>query len=212
MPLFGSSNNNENDIRGVTDNSVGGGRHHHVQGHPTDQAALNDYPGQIPGAGMGNVNTFGQTQASGPGGNYNDNNFPSSGQHGSGHPIAQEVPYASTGIGSGHQGYSGGRGVPAAGAIDHGTSETSGAHGVGGKLSGKIESAIGSIVGSDALKAKGLQKEQEANSVKLQGRELAEAERLEREALMRRERAVAHGANPGNSGLGAGNPGVGGQF
>jgi hypothetical protein len=33
----------------------------------------------------------------------------------------------------------------------------------------------------------------EALAFKAQGSELAEAERLEREALMRRERAVAHG-------------------
>lgn len=71
-------------------------------------------------------------------------------------------------------------------------------------MTGKVESALGSMVGSSALKAKGLQKEQEANAVKLQGRELAEAERLEKEALMRRERAVGHGAHPANSQLGAG--------
>lgn len=33
----------------------------------------------------------------------------------------------------------------------------------------------------------------EAGGLKLQGQELAEAERLEQEALARRERAVAHG-------------------
>lgn len=33
----------------------------------------------------------------------------------------------------------------------------------------------------------------EANAIKLQSSELAEAERLEREAMMRRERAVGHG-------------------
>lgn len=60
-------------------------------------------------------------------------------------------------------------------------------------MTGKVESAIGSMVGSNALKAKGLQKEQESNAVKLQTSELAEAERLEREAMMRRERAVGHG-------------------
>ena len=63
----------------------------------------------------------------------------------------------------------------------------------GQRLTGKVESALGSLVGSTALKEKGAQKEQEANTIKLQGRELAEAERLEAEALMRRERAVAHG-------------------
>ncbi|KAG5634034.1 hypothetical protein H0H81_003696 [Sphagnurus paluster] len=65
--------------------------------------------------------------------------------------------------------------------------------GSGHSLTGKIEKTIGTLVGSSSLKAKGLQKEQEANSFKLQSAELAEAERLEREAMMRRERAVGHG-------------------
>jgi hypothetical protein len=63
----------------------------------------------------------------------------------------------------------------------------------GGATTGKIEHAIGSLIGSASLKAKGLQKEQEAASMKVQSQEIAEAERLEREAMMRRERAVAHG-------------------
>lgn len=81
----------------------------------------------------------------------------------------------------------------------------------GHSLTGKVERTVGAMIGSSSLKAKGMQKEQyvmiptpntasltqvfyrEANSIKLQGAELAEAERLEREALMRRERAVAHG-------------------
>jgi hypothetical protein len=78
---------------------------------------------------------------------------------------------------------------------------------------GKIEHALGSMIGSTELKAKGLQKQQyvltiyvlsfrkcscsdsfrEANSMKIRDRDLAAAERLEREAAMRRERAVAHG-------------------
>ena len=38
----------------------------------------------------------------------------------------------------------------------------------------------------------------EAESYKRQAAELSEAERLEQEARLRRERAVAHGAHPGN--------------
>lgn len=38
-----------------------------------------------------------------------------------------------------------------------------------------------------------MEKEREANALNLQSSELAEAERLEREAVMRRERAVGHG-------------------
>jgi len=74
--------------------------------------------------------------------------------------------------------------------------------GVGHASTGKVEKALGSIVGSNALKAKGMQKEMEANALKTQSSELAEAERLEREALLRRERAVAHGAHPDNRHLG----------
>ena len=36
----------------------------------------------------------------------------------------------------------------------------------------------------------------EADALKAQAAELSEAERLEREAISRRERAVAHGAHP----------------
>ena len=79
--------------------------------------------------------------------------------------------------------------IPPTSAVSHG----SGGGSSGQRLTGKVESALGSLVGSTALKEKGAQKEQEANTIKLQGRELAEAERLEAEALMRRERAVAHG-------------------
>ncbi|KAF8893176.1 hypothetical protein CPB84DRAFT_1848652 [Gymnopilus junonius] len=93
-------------------------------------------------------------------------------------------------------------GIPTSNVIGHGN-HTSG--GGGSKLTGKIESALGELIGSNALKNKGLKKQQEANASKVQSTELAEAERLEREALMRRERAVAHGAHPANSQLGAGN-------
>lgn len=61
---------------------------------------------------------------------------------------------------------------------------------------------MGSLVGSQALKERGYQKEQEANMFKAQSAEIAEAERLEKEALQRRERAVAHGAHPDNRHLG----------
>ncbi|KZV72742.1 hypothetical protein PENSPDRAFT_733366 [Peniophora sp. CONT] len=76
-------------------------------------------------------------------------------------------------------------------------------HGGGSKAAvGKAESAIGGVIGSSALKNRGLEKEQEANAIKAQSAELAEAERLEREAMLRRERAVAHGAHPENRHLG----------
>lgn len=65
--------------------------------------------------------------------------------------------------------------------------------GGGSRLAGKTERAVGTLVGSQALKEKGFQKEHEAGAFKMQSAEIAEAERLEKEALMRRERAVAHG-------------------
>ena len=68
-----------------------------------------------------------------------------------------------------------------------------GSGGGGSRLAGRAERAVGSLVGSQALKEKGFQKEQEAGAFKTQSAEIAEAERLEKEALMRRERAVAHG-------------------
>lgn len=61
-------------------------------------------------------------------------------------------------------------------------------------MAGKVEHAVGSLVGSQALKAKGIQKEQEASAFKAQSAEIAEAERLEKEAMLRRERAVQHGS------------------
>ncbi|KAL4242960.1 hypothetical protein ABKN59_011179 [Abortiporus biennis] len=74
--------------------------------------------------------------------------------------------------------------------------------GGGSSMTGKMEHTIGSLVGSQNLKAKGIQKEQEAAAFKAQSTEIAEAERLEREAMLRRERAVQHGAHPDNKRLG----------
>ncbi|TCD71910.1 hypothetical protein EIP91_000042 [Steccherinum ochraceum] len=74
--------------------------------------------------------------------------------------------------------------------------------GGGSRMTGKVEHAVGSLVGSQALKSKGMQKEQEAQAFKHQSAEIAEAERLEKEALLRRERAVQHGAHPSNKPLG----------
>ncbi|KAJ7108737.1 hypothetical protein C8R44DRAFT_986674 [Mycena epipterygia] len=102
----------------------------------------------------------------------------------------------------------GGPAIPPTGNVSN--HQTSGGGG-GGAMTGKIEHAVGSLVGSKTLKAKGIQKEQEARGLKVQSQELAEAERLEQEAGMRRERAVAHGAHPDNRHVGgippAGGPG-----
>ena len=79
------------------------------------------------------------------------------------------------------------------------------------RFSGKVESAIGTIVGSDSLRAKGMQKERfvcsisprlskiltraysEARTLNTQSNELAQAESLEREAQMHRDRAMRGG-------------------
>ncbi|KAG5646379.1 hypothetical protein DXG03_003702 [Asterophora parasitica] len=78
--------------------------------------------------------------------------------------------------------------------------------GRGTSIPGKVERAVGDLVGSDSYGA--------------QGAELAEAERLEREASMYRERAVGHGAHAHNkhgagysSGAGGGAGGMtGGRY
>ncbi|KAL0579005.1 hypothetical protein V5O48_003000 [Marasmius crinis-equi] len=105
-------------------------------------------------------------------------------------------PYAAAGVGHHHD-------IPPSSAL-HAGSATSGERHSGGSLTGKMERKVGDVIGSKSLKAKGMQKEQEAQALKVQSSELAEAERLEREAAMRRERAVAHGAHPDNKHLGAG--------
>ncbi|KAL5499053.1 hypothetical protein ACEPAH_1571 [Sanghuangporus vaninii] len=84
-----------------------------------------------------------------------------------------------------------------------------GGGGGGTHFAGKLESAFGSMLGSESLKNKGLEKEQESQSLKLQAAELSEAERLEQEALATRQRAVAHGAHPDHKYLGSHHPGAG---
>jgi uncharacterized protein YjbJ (UPF0337 family) len=66
---------------------------------------------------------------------------------------------------------------------------------------GKVQSAIGSLIGNDSLQAKGLQREQGTNTSRIQD-EIAEAERLEKQALIHRKRAVDEGAHPSNLMLG----------
>ncbi|PFH50614.1 hypothetical protein AMATHDRAFT_3796 [Amanita thiersii Skay4041] len=57
-------------------------------------------------------------------------------------------------------------------------------------------------LGSEAVRSKGWQKEQEAKTYISQSGELSEAERLEREAIRHRQRAVEQGAHPDNRPLG----------
>ncbi|KAI0763024.1 hypothetical protein BD413DRAFT_213315 [Trametes elegans] len=117
-------------------------------------------------------------------------------------PGAPADPYThQSGVGAGAGAGSAGAqpGVPPARHINTDNTHTAGG---GARLAGKAERAAGTLVGSQALKERGFQKEQEAGAFKMQSAEIAEAERLEKEALMRRERAVAHGAHPDNRHLG----------
>jgi len=65
--------------------------------------------------------------------------------------------------------------------------------GTGSSTTGKIERVVGTVLCNPTLKAKGIEKERVAQAQKIQNVELAEAERLEHEATLRRERAVQHG-------------------
>jgi len=212
MPLFGSKHNNHKDVNNM-ETTTGGGRHH----LNPDNGVGNNYSTGATGTGMGvggnqtyPASQQGQGMMTGQQGYGHEGLGHGHGATGAtGYGLNDETAYGGGGVGGGIGGMgqtSGG--IPATGAVNH-SADTTGSGGTGQRITGKVESAIGSMVGSNALKAKGLQKEQEANAVKLQGRELAEAERLERESMMRRERAVGHGAHPANSQLGAGHTGTG---
>ncbi|EIN08904.1 hypothetical protein PUNSTDRAFT_44410 [Punctularia strigosozonata HHB-11173 SS5] len=85
---------------------------------------------------------------------------------------------------------------PPAGAMNN-TNPTGHTGGGGMKnLEGKVEKALGTITGSATLKAKGIEKQQEAAAVKMQNTHLTEAERLEQQAAAHRERAVVGSAHP----------------
>jgi len=199
MPLFGSKHKHDNEHNTL-----------HKTGDHHDREFAGAAPGNFPASTgitsvpMGGSGGMSQmypqhTLADGPaltGQHNHTHGHQGLGTGATGHHGLHDDPYAAGGVGTGAS-------IPSTGVVNHGDP----AHHTGGagtRMTGKVESALGSMVGSSALKAKGLQKEQEANAVKLQGRELAEAERLEKEALMRRERAVGHGAHPANSQLGAG--------
>ncbi|KAJ7339774.1 hypothetical protein DFH08DRAFT_812154 [Mycena albidolilacea] len=184
MPLFGSSHN-ENKLtkpNHTTElNSTGAG----AGLGRTDEA----YPAT--GTGMTNEPGIG-------------NNTVGGGRHhvpGETHPhgMMADQQYGTAGVGAG----AGSTAIPPASNLHH-------SGGGGSSTTGKIERTVGNIVGSKSLQAKGLQKEEEARGLKIQSQELAEAERLEREAGLRRERAVAHGAHPDTRHVGGLGGGVGG--
>jgi hypothetical protein len=115
------------------------------------------------------------------------------------------------GMGMGHHNATGATG--GYGTTGHTTGATGGGMGPTGSagatgatekaIVGKLEHAVGTALCSSTLRAKGLEKEREAQALKVQAAELGQAEGLEAEANARRERAVAHGAHPHNLNAGA---------
>ncbi|CAK5262080.1 unnamed protein product [Mycena citricolor] len=195
MPLFGSSNNNNNN----THNTL------HRKGNMDARDGYNN--STVPGSGPAGTGEYYDDGMSG-GTAYNDGN--ASARVGGGrhhHPMDAGAP----GVGGLHNDPN----APPTAMNNTAGMGTTGRPSKHGATTGKIEKALGSLVGSESLKAKGLQKEQEAHAYKVQSAELSEAERLEAEALARRDRAVALGAHPdhrhlgGVGGTAAGGAGVG---
>ncbi|KAI0754429.1 hypothetical protein C8Q80DRAFT_1139044 [Daedaleopsis nitida] len=173
MPLFGKHHKNTESTR-----------HGHNDTTGTDYAASQPVGGQAQGGAPMH-------------GNEGFNSGPTHGAD----PYANPAHNTAGGPGSGLGATGPNPSVPPASHINpNQDSQRSGSG--GGRLAGKTERAVGTLVGSQALKEKGFQKEHEAGAFKMQSAEIAEAERLEKEALMRRERAVAHGAHPDNRHLG----------
>jgi len=129
--------------------------------------------------------------------------------HANTHP--DNTAYGTHGTGAGTTGTGAGAGT---------AGNTAGGAGAGAgekAFVGKLERAAGTALCSSTLKAKGLEKEREAQALKVQAAELGQAEGLESEAAARRERAVNHGAHPQHlnkpvapGAIGGGNGTVGG--
>ncbi|KAJ7734547.1 hypothetical protein DFH07DRAFT_1065229 [Mycena maculata] len=213
MPLFGSSHKHDNKLEkhnpataadldsapygnnNATGTGAGVGRHEAYLA--SGQGAAGTGTVGMGEPGMGNPATAGGDRhhaMGGPQAGMDNNGMPPAGMRNDGMTAGQPGQQYTGGP-------AGGAAIPPTGSINNQQQNSSGG---GGAMTGKIEHAVGSLVGSNALKAKGLPKEQEAQGLKVQSTELAEAERLEREAGLRRERAVAHGAHPDNKHLGGG--------
>ncbi|KAJ7668030.1 hypothetical protein B0H17DRAFT_1088420 [Mycena rosella] len=199
MPLFGSSNNHNNN-NNLTATEMDNAGYNNTQatgpgmGRTHEPRLANDPLAPGTGTGTAGMGGAGMGQGANVGGGrhhvpaaagmHND------GMHNDGMMAGQGQQY----------GAGGGAAIPPTGALS--SQHQQQPHSGGGAMTGKIEHAVGSIVGSKTLKAKGIQKEQEAKGMKIQSQELAEAERLEAEAGLRRERAVGHGAHPDNRHVG----------
>ncbi|KAJ7589257.1 hypothetical protein C8J56DRAFT_1048896 [Mycena floridula] len=170
-------NHNANLGSNKTDNVVPNSTHHHDTAIPPQ-----DYSGtgiDTMGAGGNRPKVMGQHPQ---GGMMNEGRYGAAGTNmapttGMGHH-AGGMGHHDAGLGH-HNGTMGIPPTPIANTENQ-------SHGSGHSLAGKLE-----------------RKEQEAKAAKVQISELAEAERLEAEALMRRERTVAHGAHPDNRHLGS---------
>ncbi|KAJ7149608.1 hypothetical protein C8R46DRAFT_1044023 [Mycena filopes] len=190
MPHFGSSNTNENKLD--EHNRIADA---HAQGYGTAQSANIDNTMQhVEGAGAGVG-----------GGRHHQHGMEGGMNQGGMGAGAGSMNQGGMGTGANQGGMGAGAGG-AGGIPDSGNMGATQHHGG----SGKIEQKVGKLVGSKTLQAKGLEKEREAQAMKVQSGELAEAERLEQEAGQRRERAVAHGAHPDNRHVGGMGGGVGG--
>lgn len=155
------------------------------------------------------------------------------------HTAAADVPAASAdplyhgGVGTGSTGTAAGRHTGTTGTGIHNTTGShttgttgahttgTGAHTSGGtpsgvkskEIVGKVEIAVGKALHSNSLLVKGETKLEQAQSIRAQHSELTEAERLEQEAKLARDRAGQHGAAAhGHAGAGGGltQPGVAG--
>ncbi|KAJ7589253.1 hypothetical protein C8J56DRAFT_1164113 [Mycena floridula] len=195
MPIFGSTSNK-------TDQVVPNSTHHHGTAIPPQDYSTMPVGANTMGAGGNRLTHNHQPEVMGQhpqGGMMNEGGYSAAGTNmapttGMGHHAGGMGHHAG---GMGH--HDGAMGIPPAPIANTGNQS----HGSGHSLAGKVEHVAGTLLGSSSLKAKGIQKEQEAKAAKVQSSELAEAERLEAEALMRRERAVAHGAHPDNRHLGS---------
>lgn len=211
MPLFGKKHDNKA-ADAVRDE-------HHAPGVGTGTGA-----GLTQSTDYANTGGAGANRGMGGGpmqGGY-DTSAPMNQGQGQGYadPNARNVPGTGGGMGATHQqhpsqqhagrnqqfdntssgGAGGGGGLPPSNTLNQQPGQPHG--NTSGRITGKVEHAVGSLVGSNKLKERAAEKETEANAYKAQSSELAEAERLEREAMLRRERAVAHGAHPDNRHLG----------
>jgi len=189
MPLFGHKHNKSAERAAAHENNAG-----HTAATGT-------------GTGVGTGVSAGDTDYSNRSTGDNTTGLNTTGHTGRGYDTQHNASTQQPGYGSGTNTQTG---DPYANTVSHNdatitpTSHFNNGHHTGGgsHFAGKVEHAVGSLVGSQALKEKGLQKEQEAVAFKAQSAEISEAERLEKEAMLRRHRAVQQGAHPENGQLG----------